>query len=118
MKLFVNLILTAFLTFAFGLFLPWWSLTIASFLVAFASGQKIGISILAGFLGVFLLWGIMTWMISNGNDHILAHRMSRVILKQDDPMMLILVTALIGGILGAISAWSGAALRNLLRPKE
>ena len=118
MKLFVNLILTSLLTFAFGLFLPWWSLVIASFLVAFASGQKLFLSILAGFLGVFLLWGIMAWMISIGNEHILAHRMSRIIIKQDNPTLLVLLTALIGGVLGSISAWSGASLRSLLRPKE
>lgn len=118
MKILINILLTSALTFALGLYLPWWSLSIAAFLVAFAAGTPQGISILTGFLGVFILWGIMTWMISSGNDHILAHRMSRVILQKDNPILLILVTALIGGILGAISAWSGSAFRNILRRND
>lgn len=117
MKFLISLILTSILTFAFGLYLPWWSLTIAAFLVALAAGRSTGLSILAGFLGVFLLWAITTWIISSGNDHILAHRMSRVILKNDHPILLIVITGLIGGILGGISAWTGASLRNLFRPK-
>ena len=118
MKLLINIILTAALSFAFGLFLPWWSLAIATFLVALAAGRSIGLSILAGFLGVFLLWGTMSFFISASNDHILAHRMSMVILKKDNPIMLVLMTALIGGVVGALSAWSGAALRSLFQPKD
>lgn len=118
MKLVISLMLTSMLTFAFGLFLPWWSLILASFFVALAAGNKALPSFIAGFLGVFLLWGIMTWMISSGNHHILAHRMSRVILKNDNPTLLIVITAFIGGILGGISAWNGSILRNLFRPKD
>lgn len=118
MKLLINIVLTAMLTFAFGLYLPWWSLAIAAFLVALAAGRSIGISIVGGFVGVFLLWGIMSWTISSGNEHILAHRMSQVILKKDNPLALVLVTAVLGGLLGAVSAWSGAALRKLFTNKN
>lgn len=118
MKFLINFLLTAALTYALGLYFPWWSLTIASFFVALIAGHKLGISMLAGFLSVLLLWGIMSFAISVGNDHILAHRMSMVILKKDNPIMLVLMTALIGGVLGGVSAWSGAALRGLLKPKD
>lgn len=118
MKILINIILTAALSFAFGLFLPWWSIAIASFLVALAAGRKQGLSVLAGFLGVFLLWGIIAFVLSSGNEHILAHRMSMVILKKDDPIVLILVTAVIGGAVSAAAAWCGASVRGLSQAKD
>ena len=60
MKFFVSLILTAFLSFGACLYLPWWSIAIASFLVAALIPQRPGKAFLAGFTALFLLWGGLT----------------------------------------------------------
>lgn len=57
MKFFVSLLLTALLSFAACLYLPWWSIALAAFLVAALVPQKPFRSFLAGFAALFLLWG-------------------------------------------------------------
>lgn len=113
MKFLVSILLTALLSFAFGLYLPWWSLAIAAFVVAALIPLHPGLSFASGFLALLLLWGIMAWMISTSNDHILAHRMSQVILKKDAPGMLAMTTALIGALVGGFAALSGRMFRLL-----
>lgn len=112
MKFFISLILTALLSFAACLFLPWWSITIAAFLVAVLIPQKPGKAFLAGFIAMFLLWGGLSFWISNNNDHILAHKISQLILKMDNPMVLILVTAMIGALVAGFAALAGSYLRK------
>jgi hypothetical protein len=114
MKFIFSILLTALLAFALGLYLPWWSLALAAFLVAALITLKPGWAFLAGFLSVFLLWALMAWIMSSGNDHILAHRVSQVIIKQDSPGTLVLVTGLVGGLVGGFAALSGRYLRLLL----
>jgi hypothetical protein len=115
MKIIVAAILTILLAFAFGIYLPWWSLAIAAFIVYALIPVKPGWAFLSAFLGAFLLWGGMAWVISANNDHILAHRISQVILKKDDPVMLTLITALIGAIVAGFAGLSGRMFRMTLK---
>ncbi len=115
MKFIISIILTALLAFAFGLYLPWWSIAIAAFIVSALIPIKPGWALLAGFISLFLLWGGLAWFTSSANNHILAHRISQVILKNDDPFMLALATALIGAVVAGLAALSGRLLRSLLR---
>lgn len=112
MKFIVSLLLTALLSFALCLFLPWWFIAIAAFIVAVSIPQKRGLSFLSGFLALFFSWGIMSFMLSSANDHLLAHKVSLLILKADNPYILILVTGLIGGIVAGLGALSGSLLRR------
>lgn len=112
----VTILLTALLAFAAGLYMPWWSGALAALVVAAFVPQKIGWSVLAGALGLFLLWGLMPYFISKANGDILAHRMAQFILKKDDPGMLILVTALLGALSGALGALTGILGRRAFKP--
>lgn len=112
MKFILSLILTALLSFAACLFLPWWSIAIAAFITSLLIQQKPMISFLSGFIALFILWGTLTWFISNNNSHLLAHRLSLLILKTDNPFALILVTALIGALVAAFAALSGSLIRK------
>lgn len=80
--------------------------------------QKTGLSVLAGALGMFLLWGCMPFFISKANDDILAHRMAQFILKKDEPGMLILITALLGAVSGAWGALTGILGRRAFKPED
>jgi hypothetical protein len=112
MKFFISLILTALLSFAACLFLPWWSIALAAFLVAVMIPQRPGRSFLTGFTALFLLWGILSFWISMKNDHILAHKVSLVMLKMDSPYLLMFATALIAALVGGMAALSGSYLRS------
>ena len=112
MKFFISLILTALLAFAFCLFLPWWSIAIAAFIVAALIPQKPGIAFYTAFIALLLLWGGLSFWMSNNNHHVLAHKISQLILKMDNPMLLILITALIGAFVAGFAALAGSYLRK------
>lgn len=112
MKFLISLILTALLSFGFCLFLPWWSIAIAAFIVAVLIPQKPGKSFLTGFVSLFLLWGWLSFWISNNNEHILAQKISQLILKMDNPYILILATALIAALVAGFAALAGSYLRK------
>ena len=112
MKFITSLILTALLSFAACLYTPWWSIAIAAFLVAVLIPQRPGKAFLTGFVALLLLWGGLSFWISNNNDHLLAHKISLLILKIDSPYLLILATALIGGLVGGFAALTGAFARK------
>jgi hypothetical protein len=112
MKFISSILLTALLSFAACLFLPWWSIAIAAFVVAALIPQSPGKSFLTGFIALLLLWGGLSFWISNNNGHLLAHKVSLLILKMDNPFVLIFATAIIGALVAAIAALSGSYLRR------
>lgn len=112
MKFFISLILTGLLSFAACLFLPWWSIALASFMVAALIPQKPGMAFLSGFIALFLLWGGLSFWISTKNDHLLAHKISKLILQMDNPVLLVVVTALIGALVAGFAALAGTYLRT------
>jgi hypothetical protein len=112
MKFFISFILTILLSFALCLFLPWWSIAVAACLVAALIPQRPGRSFLTAFIALFLLWGGLSFWMSNNNDHILAHKVSQLILKMDNPVLLVLATALIGALVAGFAALAGSYLRK------
>lgn len=113
MKFFVSLLLTALLSFAACLYLPWWSIAIAAFIIAALIPQSAVKSFLTGFTALFLLWGALSFWISNNNEHLLAHKVSMVLLKMDNPWVLIFATAIIGALVAGFGALSGSFLRKV-----
>ena len=117
MKFLVSILLTALLSFALCLFLPWWVIAIAGFVVAFSIPQKAGLSFVAGFLALFFLWvGLSFWM-SAANNHLLAHKISLLFIKVDNPLLLIVVTGLIGGLVAGLGSLTGRFLRQVTAAK-
>jgi hypothetical protein len=114
MKFIVAFLLMILLSFAACLYLDWWSIAIACFIVAAFIRQRPGIAFLTGFLSLFILWAGLSFWISNNNEHILAHKVSLLIFKSDNPYLLIIATGLVGGLVGAFAALTG----SLLKPKS
>ena len=112
MKFLVAIILTGLLAFAGGLYLPWWSIAIAAFLVAVLVHQKAGKAFLAGLFGVFLLWGGLASWINMKNEGILAAKIASVLPLGGSAILLILVTGFIGGLVAGFAAMSGSYLRS------
>jgi hypothetical protein len=115
MKFIASAFIAALLAYTFGLFMPWWSIALAGCITGALIPQKRMITFLSCFLGIFLFWGIFAFLISTSNDHILAHRVSLLVLKKDNPIMLIVMTALIGGFTSGISAFTGRSFVIMIR---
>lgn len=112
MKILVSIILTALLAFIGGLYLPWWSLAVAAFLTALLIPQRGGRAFISGFTGVFLLWGIMAWLFDFKNESILSAKIAAVFPLGGNPLLIILVTAIVGGLVAGFAAMSGSYLRS------
>ena len=112
MKFLVSVILTALLAFIGGLWLPWWSIALAAFIVSLLVYQSAGKSFSAAFLGLFLLWGGLAWWIDMQNHGILSKKIASVLPLNGNPTMLILVTALVGALVAGAAAVTGSFLRS------
>lgn len=111
MRFVLALLLTATLAFLAGLQLEWWSIALVAFLVAILIPQTIGASFLSGFTGIFLLWAILAFWIDTKNGSILSHKVAELFKLGGSSILMILVTALIGGLVGGFAAMAGSSLR-------
>ena len=115
MRFTLALLLTAAICFLAGLHLEWWSIALVAFFVALLIPQKIAGAFLSGFLGVFILWAILAAWIDSKNGNSLSHKMAEIFKLGGSSILLILVTALIGGLVGGFAAMAGSSLRPVTR---
>jgi hypothetical protein len=107
-----SIVLTALLSFIAGLFLPWWSIAVASFLVSILIPQRPVMSFLAGFLGVFLLWEILAWRIDANNSGILSHKIANILPLGGSAVFLIVLSSILGALVAGSAALAGAYARR------
>jgi hypothetical protein len=108
MKFFLSFLLIVLLSFLGGIYCPWWIIAVIAFLVTFLLRPTPFSGFASGFLAILLLWGVLAWTISENNNHLLAHRISLLIIKTDSPVMLVLLTALIGAIVSGFAGMTGS----------
>jgi hypothetical protein len=111
MKFIISILLTILLSFCACLFLPWWSIAIVACIVGVLIPQTPLVSFFTGFIALFLLWGILCFWISTNNNHILAHRVSLLLFKVDNPFLLIISSAIIGAFIAGMAALTGSYIR-------
>lgn len=105
----VTILAISLAAFIFGTFTPWWSVAVVAFLVALLAGHKPGRGFLAGFLAIGLYWLGLTLYLNAANEHILAGRMA-VLFHLPGPYAFVAVTAIVGALVGGLSAWAGSLL--------
>ena len=106
------------LSFASGYFLPWWVVAIAAFLAALFIGKTSGKSFWAGFAAVFIVWTVLALFKSVPNDHILAGRVVQLFPIPHHWILLLVITAVIGGLVGGMAALSGVLLKKAFNEDE
>ncbi len=111
MKFPTAVILTGLLSFVSSLFLPWWGIAIAALFIAVIIHQKAWKAFLSGFLGVALLWGGIALWIDIKNQGILSARIAQILPLGGSSALLIVVTAVVGGLAGGMAALTGSFLR-------
>ncbi|MDB5011429.1 MAG: hypothetical protein JWQ06_2218 [Mucilaginibacter sp.] len=102
------------LTIASGYFLPWWAAAIIAFLAALYWGKTSGLAFGLGFLAVFTAWIILALVKSIPNDNRLATRVSQL-FHLPNWILLLIITALIGGLVGGMAALSGVLVKKALQ---
>lgn len=118
MKFLVTTLLTALLSFLCGLYLPWWGFALAACLIGALIPQKPYLSFLSGFLGLFLLWGILAFIIDAANNSVLSVKIAQILPLGGSSILLILVTALVGALVGGGAALTGSLLTGKAPARE
>jgi hypothetical protein len=115
MKFFLAFSLTAALAYIGGLYLPWWSIAIAACIVAFAVNQSPAKSFIIAFMSLFALWAVLAFIIDQHNESILSQKIAQVIPLGGSTTLIILVTAIVGGLVAGFAALTGSLLRKMLK---
>ena len=111
-KFIATTLLIALLSFIGGLFLPWWTIAVAGFIVSALIPQQPLTAFFAGFLALFLLWGGMALVIDLANGSILSTRVAGILPLHDASWALILVTGLVGALVGGGGSLTAAYLQK------
>lgn len=106
----IALIITALLAYAAGLYLPWWGIAPAAFIVAVVVPQRPLSAFFSGFMGVAFVWAAIATYFDAKNQHLLSSKISQLIIKDESYFLILLLTILIGGVTGGLSALSGSFL--------
>ncbi len=123
MRFIITLIILIIAVAAAQLYFPWWSMVIACYVVGGLAGMRGWSSFVAGFLGVFLLWGGYAFFLSQQGST-LPMKMASIFNNLDATFgdssvyILILATALMGALLGGMATMTGSFGRNMLRSKS
>jgi len=135
MRFFVRLISILVLSFILQFVIPFWSVAVVAFFVClflskrpkrwgFGKTKKhYSLSFLAGFLAISMLWGGMAWWLDSRNASLLSTLMADLLLESTSltldnsqkPILLIGITAFLGGILGGMSAFTGNILGIIIK---
>ena len=113
-KFLITILLSSLLAFAFGMYLPWWSVALATFLVSALIAQKPLAAFLSGFIGLFVLWLFLTISINSANGGVLAPKISQIMGLGESGTMLMLITSVVGATVGGLGALTASLFIRML----
>jgi hypothetical protein len=114
MRLFALILVLAFLA---QLFLPWWVIAPLCFILAAGLGGPAGRAFGAGFMGIGLGWLLTAAWLNAKSASILSHRVAQLLPLGGNGWVLVLVTAVLGGLVGGLAALAGSWARQAAAPK-
>ena len=108
----IQIVLIALVSLLLQFLLPWWSLALVAFLVCFWRSPSAGKAFLYGFTGVALVWLGYALFIHTHTNGIFTGRMSELLFKTTNSALLMIVTAVLGGLVGGLAGLSGFFVRQ------
>ena len=109
MKFLIQFVAILFSAHLLALFMPWYSIALAAFLMGYI--LKSNTNFLAGFSAIATLWVFNAWLIDSASSSDLAERVAKLFMLKYE-VILFLVMAVIGGLVGGLSALTGSLLRK------
>ncbi len=113
-KIPATILLSSIATFAIGLYggLPWWSFVVTNFIIALAIPQKPWVAFLTGGLGVGAIWAGLATGMDLANNHLLSTKVANILPLNGSYVLLIVITAFVGFLLGGMSSLTASYLRK------
>ena len=113
-RILIHSILSIALALLLQLFTPWWGVVLATALSSFIIRLKGGWVFFAPFLVIGLFWAAQAYLIAAANDFILAQKIAVLLPLNGSLPLLLLVTAVVGGLVAALGSISGRTLKVLV----
>ena len=110
MRFVLSTVAIALISIILQIFLPWWAVALAAFVVGLASGLRPGWAFLSGLLGIGLVWFGHAWWLDGQNQSLLSAKIAGI-LPVGSTLGLLLLTTAVGALVGAFSALTGSLLR-------
>lgn len=118
MRFIINIALIALAAYLTGPYEPWWLFTLPVFVISFFIGGQSGKSaFFAGFTGVGTLWYIAALYTDYKNESLLSEKIA-ALFELPYTWLIFLITGLIGGMLGGLSALCGKLFRDIFRKRK
>lgn len=114
MRFIVKTILIASLCIAGLIYFPWYIIMVVPFvmnLLIKTNGTK---SFLSGFIPVALIWLTQSIIIHNATEGILTSKIASVLPLGGSAGILIVLTALVGGLASGLAGYTGNSFRNII----
>jgi len=110
----ISILLITIIGFLLQSYFPWWTVVILAAIIGFIIKSNNGFwSYLTGFVAVALLWGIYAGYLDTQNAHLLSTKMGNLFGALSS-FSMILLTSLIGGIIGGFGTLTGYLGKNLI----
>ena len=116
MKLLLQIISIAIISALLQLYFPFWITAVVAFVVSALFRTKGISSFLAGFLSIGLLWFIVAYKIDMDTQAILTDKIAQLFSVSNT--LLILLTAVIGALIGGFGALSGSLFIRIFGKKQ
>lgn len=117
MKVILRILLIGTLAYFAPYILPWWSLALLAGLVGFLlPGHGLN-SFISGLLAGGGAWLFLAWRIDQGTNSILSSKMVQL-FPISDPIYLVIISGLIGGIVAAFGSLTGTSFRQIFIKKK
>jgi hypothetical protein len=115
-KVLVKIIFIAALAYLLQNVFAWWVTVLAAAMINFIIYSKGPSSFISGFLGIGFLWFFTALLTDINTDSVLTEKVA-AIFSLPNATLLVVVTAIIGGIAGGFGGLSGSTLRNWVMPQ-
>jgi hypothetical protein len=123
MRFLLLLLVAAVLARLSGMVIPyWWGIAPGAVLAGWWLARNNLQAFAGGFFGLALLWGAYAAAADRSSQGLISERLA-ALSGLGSPWMALLLTALLGGLTGAVACWAGFRLRramkqfNISRPK-
>ncbi|MHB9147451.1 MAG: hypothetical protein ACYC2U_03365 [Candidatus Amoebophilus sp.] len=117
MRFFLQVIFTSLVSCMLQQFVAPWAVVLVAAIFSMLIQTKTSSAFLGGFAAISLLWMVKATIIDVYTDSILSAKVA-VLLGLRSTILLILLTGLIGGILGGLGAASGQQILKIFKRKK
>ncbi|MGB0863699.1 MAG: hypothetical protein ACPG19_10710 [Saprospiraceae bacterium] len=116
MRFFINIILISGISYFLGNLGLWeWDFAIVAFVIGFFVNSNGWSSFLSGFVSISGLWYVLAMIINRANDGVLADKVAELLTLSNSGSLL-LVTILVGGLVGGFATLTGSLARLTFDP--